>query len=516
MVLDYYKLREQPFGVTPDPRYSYMGATHREALASLTYGLSSNRGFVALVAKPGMGKTTLLFQLLRQLDKVAKTVFLFQTVSSPKDFLRSLLADLGVESNGDPVQMHQELNQIFLRESRARRQVIIAIDEAQNLGNDVLETVRMLSNFETARSKLVQIVLAGQPQLADKLADPQMVQLRQRISILTRLVRFKTEETSNYIDHRLRVAGYSFENPLFTKQAIELIAEHSEGIPRNINNICFNSLSLGFVLKQKTIDQDIILETLADAELAWSEDFEPNRSAILESSADTPAIELPPAVPVSEPVRSIEETPAEKAVPLPVVARVEESARSITTEISSEPPSVQMQPAILAAAAEPDAPVNLEPSVEAVPVSEPVSRPRSRFMKFGVVAAGLVLLTGTLPLPTAAKMEPSVEIPQKLQTTPVASSVAASIPANANHAVQERFHWITVAPNQTFYQICINNYGRYDEEILEAIFAANPSLEDPDLIVSGERLRLPSRIGSAIVEKREVEFTLSSEIGGRP
>jgi type II secretory pathway predicted ATPase ExeA len=268
MILDYYNLAEQPFGVTPDPRYLYLSATHREALASVLYGVTGGRGFTALIAKPGMGKTTLLFDLLGKVRNSARTVFLFQSQYSPRDLLRSLLADLGVEDDGnDLVRMHRKLNETLLTESSRGKRLIVVIDEAQNLEEPVLEVVRMLSNFETPREKLMHLVLAGQPQLAQKLATPRMVQLRQRISIIARLKPFNAEETQLYIDHRLRVAGYDFAKPLFTKQAQAVIASHAGGIPRNISNICFNAMSLGCAMKQKTIDVKVIQEVLDDLDL---------------------------------------------------------------------------------------------------------------------------------------------------------------------------------------------------------------------------------------------------------
>jgi type II secretory pathway predicted ATPase ExeA len=267
MVLDYYHLAEQPFGVTPDTRHLYPSPTHREALASLLYGVQSGRGFMAIIAKPGMGKTTLLFQLLQELGQSARTVFLFQTLCSSVELLRSLLRDLGIELHGyDVLQMHSKLNEYLVTECRGKRLVVV-IDEAQNLPNAALELLRMLSNFETPREKLMQIVLAGQPELAQKLASPDLVQLRQRISMIARLKPFTLQETSEYVGHRLRVAGYDFQTNLFTPRAGAMIAEHSEGIPRNINNICFNALSLGCALKRKPIDEEIIREVLDDLDL---------------------------------------------------------------------------------------------------------------------------------------------------------------------------------------------------------------------------------------------------------
>jgi type II secretory pathway predicted ATPase ExeA len=265
MFLHYYRLREQPFGVTPDPRYLYFSPTHREALASLVYGIEARRGFMVLVAEPGMGKTSLLFHLLQGLGSTAKTVLIFQTQCTPRDFLRGLLSDVGIEEpNDDLVRMQSKLNELLLRESRAGKGLVVVVDEAQNLDPSVLEILRMLSNFETPREKLMQIILVGQPQLANNLMNPRLLQLRQRVSILTRLVPFSPEETNQYVDHRLRVGGYEFKVPLFTRRALAAIAEHSEGIPRNINNICFHALSLGCVLKQQTIDRNVILEVLND------------------------------------------------------------------------------------------------------------------------------------------------------------------------------------------------------------------------------------------------------------
>ncbi|MGO9403605.1 MAG: ExeA family protein [Terriglobales bacterium] len=293
MVLDYYNLKEQPFGVTPDPRYLYLSASHSEALASLSYGIRSRRGFMSLIAKPGMGKTTTLFQLLSQLEGSARTVFLFQTLCSPKALLRDLLRDLGiVDDGGDAGRMQEQLNRVLLTEARQGRRVVVVIDEAQNLEDSALELLRMLSNFETTSYKLMQIILAGQPQLREKLRSPHLLQLRQRMSICARLRPFSVEETHLYVRHRLRVAGYDFKAPLFTPQAEALIARYSEGIPRNINNICFNALSLGCVLKQKSIREEVVRECLHDlyfeVEGANDRDEEPAGRELVTYSASKP------------------------------------------------------------------------------------------------------------------------------------------------------------------------------------------------------------------------------------
>ena len=267
MYLKYFGFREQPFGVTPDPRFLYLSAAHREALASLYYGVEANRGFLGLIAKPGMGKTTLLFHLLEKFRSSARTAFLFQTQCSSREFMRFLLTELGYQDDSqDFVRMHEEFNRRLLQEARAGNRFIVVVDEAQNLAPEVLETVRLLSDFETPRAKLLQIILSGQPELATKLASAGLAQLRQRISIVNQLEPLPSWEIKNYIEHRLQIAGYDGE-PLFTPEALAQIAEFTEGNPRNVNNFCFNALSLACALRQKTVDSAVVQEVISDLDI---------------------------------------------------------------------------------------------------------------------------------------------------------------------------------------------------------------------------------------------------------
>src|SRR6202171_1143031 len=293
MFLDFYRLREQPFGVSPDPKYLYFSPGHREALASLFYGIETGRGFLALIAEPGMGKTSLLFQLLERLKDSVRSAFLFQTQCDSRELLCYLLEALGIDSQGAAlVQLHARLNDFLLTEARAGRRVVVFVDEAQNLSDSALETVRLLSNFEATNQKLFQIVLSGQPELARRLKNPRLAQLSQRIAVLTELKRLPAAETFQYIHHRLEIAGYDGPE-VFTSSAVALIAKASQGIPRNINNICFNAMSLACAMGCKRIGPEIVREALNDLSL----DCLVEKSGILRHLAQlTPARRFSPGL----------------------------------------------------------------------------------------------------------------------------------------------------------------------------------------------------------------------------
>jgi general secretion pathway protein A len=261
------------------------------------YGIDAERGFLALIAKPGMGKTTLLFQLLQQFRPKGRTAFIFQTQCTSREFMRFLLLELGCEVGveQDLVTMHEQFNRCLLQEAREGRRFVVVVDEAQNLEPSVLETIRLLSDFETPQAKLVQIVLSGQPELADKLARPSLRQLRQRVSLLSTLTPLSPEEVARYMSHRLRAAGRP-DAPLFSAEAGRMIAELSEGIPRNINNICFSALSLGCALRQKTVDGDVIRQVAADFDLTslrsepGFRNFGPETAALVNAASEAQSL----------------------------------------------------------------------------------------------------------------------------------------------------------------------------------------------------------------------------------
>ena len=263
----HFGLRENPFGGTPDPRFLFHSETHREAIASLINGVACEFGFQVLVAQPGMGKTTLLFNFLERFRTAAHTAFLFQPQMEPRELLQSLLFELGSGSEETSVRkLSEQINQLLGRAAEERKRVIVVVDEAQNLDFAVLETLRQLSNFETPRAKLMQIILAGQPQLVRKLAAPEQEQLRQRISTISRLSPLSLNETRAYINHRLGTAGYRGAD-LFSPGAVRKIWENGKGVPRNVNTLCFNAMLLGFAGNKRAIDEAILAEATRDLDM---------------------------------------------------------------------------------------------------------------------------------------------------------------------------------------------------------------------------------------------------------
>jgi general secretion pathway protein A len=332
MFLDFHGLLEQPFGVTPDPTYLYPTRTHREALESLSSGIKADRGFLALVAEPGMGKTTLLYQLLQELRESARTVYLFNTQCDSRELLRYVLHELGIDTQGmGLVAMHTKLNAMLFDEMLAGKRFVLVVDEAQNLSESVLETVRLLSNFETPHAKLLQIVLAGQPGLGAKLAKPELSQLRQRIAVLTHLEPLSVAETECYVEHRLKVAGYWGE-PLFALNAVELIATQSKGIPRNINNICYNSLSVAYNRGQKTVTPEIVQEALTHLDFAsgFASDI---------ASEFTSNVPKSPALPELAPVPAVAPVPRSVAAPdlLAATVPIGGNRRQLTPQLTYKP-----------------------------------------------------------------------------------------------------------------------------------------------------------------------------------
>jgi len=258
MYLDFYNLKEKPFNVTSDPNFLFMSRRHREALTLMLYGIRERKGFLEITGEVGTGKTTLCRVLLNSLDERTEAAFIFNSDLPEMQLLKAIVEDLGVGVPGNTkIKLFNQLNRYLIDRLKNNRNVVLILDEAQNLKPRVLEQLRMLSNLETEKDKLFQIILVGQPELRSKLESPNLRQLRQRISVRYHVLPLEGSEVVEYIKHRLLVAG-SRDSVSFTDSAMARVFEYSHGVPRLINILCDKALLLGFVLEKREIDEEIV------------------------------------------------------------------------------------------------------------------------------------------------------------------------------------------------------------------------------------------------------------------
>ena len=271
MYLDYYGLTEPPFDITPNPRFLFYSAKHREAFNHLLYGIRERKGFVQLTGEVGAGKTTLCRAMLEQLDGQYATALILNPVMSADELIKAIAIEFGLPVNGlDRLDTIAVINQFLLQQVERKQETVLIIDEAQDLTDELLEQVRLLSNLETDNRKLLQIVLMGQPELRDRLNNPKLRQLRQRITVRYHLLPLNRFEVMQYVQHRLEVSGAK-GSPYFTRPAFWRVYNYSKGIPRLVNAICDKALLAGFVQQRERIGFGTIgravreLEGLIDA-----------------------------------------------------------------------------------------------------------------------------------------------------------------------------------------------------------------------------------------------------------
>jgi len=267
MYKSFYKLQSSPFNTSPDPRFLYMMPHTREALAGLEYGISARKGFIVLVGEVGTGKTTLLRRALGSFTKGRVfTSFIFNPRLEVLDFLEFVLSDFGITPTSRTKSgMLIQLNRWLIERFRQQETCVIVVDEAQNLTNELLEEIRLLTNLETSSEKLVQIILSGQPEFEDKLRQPELRQLRQRVSLWCRTRANNEDQTAAYITQRLLIAGTDV--PIFTPEAVVAIHRASRGIPRVINLICEHALIHGYVGQMPHVPESVVLSVAAELDL---------------------------------------------------------------------------------------------------------------------------------------------------------------------------------------------------------------------------------------------------------
>ncbi|MGC8490777.1 MAG: AAA family ATPase [Syntrophobacteraceae bacterium] len=387
MYHEFFKFKQDPFDITPDPEFLFLSPSHKEASGSIFYGIETRKGFVAVTGEVGLGKTTILRSYLEGTDpEKIRIVYIFNSAVSFDKLLRQICADLGIPvGNEDQAELLDILFYHLIEEYRKDHNVVLIIDEAQNMPVETLERLRVLTNLETSQDKLIQIILAGQPELEAKLELPELRHLNQRIAIRSHIEALTADESVAYIHHRLMKAS-SFHNPVFTKKAMKLIIKQAGGVPRTINILCDNALVTAFGYLRKPVDEKIIKEVIRDfrgkktrsgwrrkvvwtavvaACLAGAFFVSANVMSLFElpptenpSLSTKPAASMPAAVKAEEPQSALpEKMPAVKPIPTvsgkplsgqtaaaPKTAPTAPAVKSHTAGIAAKPESVPAAP----------------------------------------------------------------------------------------------------------------------------------------------------------------------------
>ncbi len=261
----FFGFDREPFRVNPDPRFLYFSESHQEALATLIYAVQQRKGFIVLTGEVGTGKTTILNALLQKLDPGVQSAYLFNTKLGLADFFSYLFEELELE----PIEPFQKskvlhrLNHYLIERLRKGQQTLLIVDEAQNLSAELLVEIRLLSKLETPQSKLLQIIMVGQPELGAKLAQPELRQLRQRVELRCAIRPLSPHETAEYVRERLLIAGHE-SGDVFAAPALRMVYRYTGGIPRVVNVLCDNALLAAFVRKSLRVSARMVQEAAQD------------------------------------------------------------------------------------------------------------------------------------------------------------------------------------------------------------------------------------------------------------
>jgi general secretion pathway protein A len=495
MYCRFYGFSERPFEATPDPKFLYLSPTHREVLASLTYGIRERRGFVAVLGEAGTGKTTLLRSVLDGLEADVKAAYVFNTDFPFQQLLHMILMDLGLADEKERLRKAEaihRLNELAIRQLSRGGNLVIIVDEAQDLNRRCLENLRLLSNLETSKKKLIQIILSGQPELEEKLKQPDLRQLSQRINLRRYILPFDEKETHEYISHRLKVVGYD-GHALFTKEAELLIWLYSGGIPRKINTVCDNALLIGYALKERKIGDDTVREAIDDL-------YENPFSDLSTARADWEAAR-------ARFTRTSSGRRRFGSVRLFVLA----SCLSLLTGFGLATLGLHMKGELLLSPQSNVRTMRPEEQTRAsgpVPVSEHPAALEAKAAPPPAVAAAPAekVLPAAPASPTPAKKKselPPAQIPQVpvgahpasvQKSPPVKKSTVVEVhPAPPQKAAgKEKSAVVEVRAGDTFFRIVMTKYGRYDKVIESKVLAANPEIKDPSQINAQQRITLPA------------------------
>jgi general secretion pathway protein A len=525
MYFEHFGLRESPFALTPDPNYLFMTDGHKEALASMIYGVQERRGFVLVAGEVGTGKTTLIRHLLGHFGDNVRTCYILNTLVSFDELLEAILRDLALSCPSHRrLDMIETLNEYLIKETEAGRYVVLIIDEAQHLSSTVLEDLRMLSNLETSQSKLLQIILVGQPEIFRKLARPSLRQLRQRIGLVAQLKPLTFKETTEYIEHRLHVAGRRKGNP-FTRAALRKIHAASGGIPRLVNLLCDKALVLAYGDDVTRIRRGIISQVVKEREFSG----EPlpaaaatagARSAIERRGRPVPLWRRLPAailllvVVVGAAILALWQAPH-------AVGRLRGAPTAGSTAAPTGP-ARSAGPAAPAAPSEPTAPA--APTV-ALPELPATDRRPAGSAERAAPSAGATAPSAERAAPSAGATAPSAEraAPSAGATAPSAGATAPSAERTEPRAesaapsseradprgplrIEPKVREVAVRRGDTLAAIVQRTYGHATLTLIDHVAMANPTITDINALDPASRLRLPPFNPAATVRKESTRY----------
>jgi len=424
----FYGFKEKPFNLTPDPDFLYLSPTHQKAMTFLTYGLELREAFIQITGEIGAGKTTLVRHLLRHLDPRVRVAYLVNPRGTFRQLLRLILDELDIAPLSEALSREELLHRFrqYVEDQASKgHPAVLIFDEAQNLDTSVLEEIRMLSNFETEKAKLLQIILVGQPELRQRLSRPDMEQLHQRIAVRCHLDPLDQDETRHYIEHRLHVAGAEDGTITFVPEAIELIHQYSRGIPRLINVACNALLLAGFVDERHQFDAAAVGAAIAEVEdqVAPLPSPAPSSPEAPAPSPEPPAEEVrfegPPEGPPSEP--GPDELPADSAAEVEPAPTPEAEAPTPEADAAAPEPELTAT-AVSDLDAELELPVRPEPESDTPPAEEGLAEPEPPEMESPalVPTAPLEPESDTAPAEGGPQPEPiEAESPALAPTAPL-------------------------------------------------------------------------------------------------
>ena len=481
MYADFYDLKEKPFNLSPSSRFLYLGETHKEALALLSYGLSERKGFVLLTGEVGTGKTTMIHALLAGLDQDVQLLHLSNPLISPSEFLDYLAR----KALGRETPFHSKAEfliafETFLKNClQSRKNFLLIIDEAHKLSFELLEEIRLLSNMETAEEKLINIFLVGQPELRERLTHPRCRALFQRITIHYHLAPLDQKSAGEYIRTRLRVAGAKDPDDIFPESVINAIHQYSKGYPREINNIADNVLLLGFVQDKKRITPAIVAECREHMTLEASPPEQNEEKRELPEARETPSRALSTPLYVSAFIFLV----------LGVITGL--SVGLVGKDMLSRKATVILQEKQNVAGIEQRlVPVRERGAMENLPCPQPeeLAPADNTESPQGVGLKETEAPRVAEDSPGDTKIEDGEKGPPPSDAAPEVTRHSSGLEPQARHA---SWRTVTVREGETLRELAFDVYGQGDQSTLDMLKQENPAIQDVDLILVGQRIAFP-------------------------